>query len=139
MTNKQTRERNTLILIVLLFPLLILSGYSTAGILLSQEKINYYNLNIRCSENESEMFIDQNTISRTFYIENNNKDPVILSFITANWNPIEAFNQIEVIWDYDGNPIPPSITCEVLITIVNHSQDELNDFSFNIDFIAYHP
>jgi len=79
----------------------------------------------------------QDITGKTFYIKNHNSEPVTLSLFTTNWEPPESFNIIDASWDYDETPIPPGKTYKVVITIVNRSPSELDNFSFNIDVVAH--
>jgi len=69
---------------------------------------------------------------QTFHIENTCDGPVTLSFITENWSPIEARNNFEISWDYEGSPILPGRGMDIVFKLVNKNNNSMICISFDI-------
>jgi len=69
----------------------------------------------------------------TCYIQNLDKTPLTLSFITQNWNPPEASNYINLSWNYGGQLVNASQIVGITFTIsVSTNIPDITDFSFDI-------
>lgn len=73
----------------------------------------------------------------TCYVKNWDKVPLRLSFMTQNWNPSEASNYINLIWNYGGQLVNTSEIVEIVFTIsVSANVPDMADFSFDIVIIG---
>ncbi len=73
----------------------------------------------------------------TCYMKNWDKTALRLSFITQNWNPLEASDYINLSWNYDGRAVNASEILEVIFTIsVSANVPDITDFSFDIVIVG---
>ena len=78
-----------------------------------------------------------NSIQRTVYIKNQGETPVLLNFITENWEPSDLPEHIELIWDYEGTSLEAGASTEITLTLtVKTSIRNIGGFNFDIVFVG---
>lgn len=76
-------------------------------------------------------------VNKTCYIQNEGNSASTLSLQTSNWNPSNATEYIDLIWDYGGQPINPDEVVRVTFTLsVLSSIQNITNFSFDITISA---
>jgi hypothetical protein len=67
------------------------------------------------------------------YIKNMSNVPIILTFTTSNWTPVNASNFITLTWNYDEQPIPVGGYAPVTFSLhVDAATTGITAFSFDI-------
>jgi hypothetical protein len=67
------------------------------------------------------------------YIKNTSNVPIILTFTTSNWQPLNASNFITLTWNYDEQPIPVGGYAPVTFSLhVDPATTGITAFSFDI-------
>ena len=73
----------------------------------------------------------------TCYIRNEGNSPSTLSMSTSNWSPQNAFDYINLSWDYDGQILDPDEVSQVTFTLsVSASIDGITNFRFDITIVG---
>jgi len=73
----------------------------------------------------------------TCYVSNKDKSALILSFLTDNWNPLNALQYMTLSWDYGGQSINPGEVIEITFTLaVSENVPDITDFSFDIIIVG---
>jgi len=73
------------------------------------------------------------TYQYTAYIINKGNIPVTLTIVTENWNPIDANEFINLIWDKENVIFEPNIPMLVVFTLEIASEiNNITEFSFDI-------
>ena len=73
----------------------------------------------------------------TMFVKNRGKNPVVLSYYTSDWNPIEAQNYFELVWDYAGQQIKFKEMWRVtFILSVSENIEQIESFSFDTIVVA---
>jgi len=77
------------------------------------------------------------TVNKTCYIRNEGNSVSTLSLQTSNWNPSNATDYMNLIWDYGGQSISPDEAVRVTFTLsVLSSVQNITSFSFDITISA---
>jgi hypothetical protein len=77
------------------------------------------------------------SISHTIYIKNSGNKPITLSMTTDNWNPINASNYMDLIWDKENVILNPGQVTSASLTLITSSDtSSITDFDFNIIIVG---
>ena len=75
--------------------------------------------------------------SSTIYVKNNGDTSVTLSLTTENWSSNTAQDNMNLSWDFDGNPVQSGEVVEVTLSLsVDPDCPELDNFGFDIIIIG---
>ena len=75
--------------------------------------------------------------SFTCYVRNEGNSPSTLSMSTSNWSPQNAFDSLDLSWDYDGQFLNPDEVVRVTFTLsVSASIDGITNFGFDITIVG---
>jgi len=75
--------------------------------------------------------------TRIIYILNSGNKPCNLTFQTENWNPANASNYINVIWNYTGQILQPNEIIPVELELsVSDQISGIEQFSFDLKITA---
>jgi len=78
-----------------------------------------------------------NSIKRSVYIKNQGETPVLLNFITENWEPSDLSEHIELVWDYEGISLEAGASTGITLTLtVKTSIRNIGGFNFDIVFVG---
>ncbi len=76
------------------------------------------------------------TKNTSCYIKNEGNTVLHLYMKTSNWIPRTAFKDVEINWDYDGQPLTPGETTQITLILTLSTKTELTKFKVNINLIA---
>lgn len=77
------------------------------------------------------------SITNTIYIKNDGDYAVLLNLQTQNWNPLNAAENIQLSWDYDGNFLSPNEVISVTLTLtVDTNISGIDSFNFDIVLVG---
>lgn len=73
----------------------------------------------------------------TCYVRNEGNSPSELSMYTSGWSPQNAFDYMNLSWDYDGQFLNPDEVMQVIFTLsISSNIDGITSFSFDITIIG---
>jgi hypothetical protein len=63
--------------------------------------------------------------------------PANLTLYTENWNPPNAADYIHLTWDYNGEPLQPTVWVPITLTLtVDQDITGISNYSFDIKIVA---